>query len=205
MKKTIILLAIISIAFISCKKDKKEDPTPTPVEQKNFEYIKTGAKWIFISSDTDPNHAGITFEQSFTITAKDADGWCNIDWALPTFTQHIEWFSDVTMFSNMASKASQFKFPLIKANPVLNDSYTMDYTSNGVTYTNKRQVVSLSESITVPAGTFTNCVKIHETTTADNVYYKDYWIDKTYGIVRTEGTTQGDYPVIIIEELKSKP
>jgi hypothetical protein len=207
MKNTIILLALFSIVFISCKKDKDSDqdpaPTPTPVV-KDFDYVKVGAKWVYNTSDSDPNHQGIIYEQTWIVKTKDADGWCTVDWALPGFTYTVEWFADATMFSNMASKAQQMKFPLIKANPVLNDTYSITYSNDTMNVTDTRVIKSLTESVTVPAGSYTNCVKIHETTSADSVYYKDYWIDKTVGIVRTEGTTKEDWPTIIFEELKSK-
>ena len=80
----------------------------------------------------------------------------------------------------------------------------MSYDDNGTIITNTRKVTALNQSVTVEAGTFTNCVKIHETTSADTIYYKDYLIDLNTGIIRMEGTTAEDYPVIIIQELKSK-
>lgn len=202
MKKTILLLALFSAVLISCKKEKKEDLTPTPVV-KDFAYIKAGTKWIYNTTDTDSSHAGIVIEQSFKIKTMDADGWCTVEWTLPSFVQQIEWFADATMFANMASKTAQMKFPLVKANPTLNDTYSVTFTTNTGTVTNTRKVVSLSETAVVPAGTYNNCVKIHETTSGDPVYYKDYWVDKNVGIVRTEGTTQEDYPVIVIESLKT--
>ncbi len=199
-------MAIFSIAIISCKKkDKNEEPTPTPTPVvKDFSYIKAGVKWIYNTTDTDPNYAGITIEQSYEIKTMDADGWCTVDWVISGHTQSLEWFADVSMFSNMANKASQMKFPLIKANPVLNDTYSMTFSTSTGNVTNSHKVVSLNESVTVTAGTYNNCIKIHETTSGDPVFYKDYWIDKTAGIVKTEGITQEDYPVIITEELKTK-
>lgn len=207
MKKLILLMTLLSIVYVSCKKDDSSDdnnaPNPTPTNT-SFSYIKQGASWTYINSDTDPNHAGITFESSYTITAMDADGWCNVNFVLPSFTQPMQWFADNSLWSDMANKASNMKFPLIKATPVLNDEYTMNYDDNGTTVTNTRKVIDLKDTVVVTAGAFTNCVVIHETTTADSLYYKDYWIDPSAGIVRTEGTTKEDLPTIIITELKSK-
>jgi hypothetical protein len=207
MKKLILFLTIVSISLLSCKKDKDEDPppTPTPPVVGEFDYIKAGAKWTYNTFDTDPNHQGITVEESHEIKTKDTDGWCTVEWKIaPVFVQQIEWFSDNTMFSNQAQKQSQMRFPLIKSNPVLNDTYSITYSSNNGPVTNTRVVKSLTESITVPAGSYTNCVKIHETTSEDTVYYKDYWVAKNIGVVRMEGTTKEDFPVIIIQELKTK-
>jgi len=203
MKQIIILLAIFSIAFLSCKKDKKDDSSPIPAV-KDFAYIKAGVKWIYNTSDNDPNHAGIIIEQSWEIKTMDADGWCTVDWVVPGFTQHVEWFADATMFSNMAFKVNQMRFPLIKANPVINDTYSMTFSDSTGSVTNTHKVLSLNESVTVPAGSYTNCIKIRETTSGDTVFYKDYWIDKNIGIIRTEGTTAGDWPTILTEELKTR-
>lgn len=208
MKRTIILLAIFSIAFISCKKDKKEDPAPTPTPTPvvtEFDYVKTGAKWTYNTTDTDPNHAGIIIEESYEIKTKDTEGWCTVEWKIASVAvQQLEWYADNSMYSNHAQKSSQMRFPLVKSNPVIGDTYSVTYTSNTGEVTNTRVVISINESVTVPLGTYTNCVKIRETTSEDPVYYKDYWIDKTIGIVRMEGTTEEDYPVLVIQELKSK-
>ncbi len=206
MNRTIILLAIFSIAFISCKKDKKEDPAPTPTPVVTaFDYVKAGAKWIYNSFDTDPNHAGIIIEESFEIKTKDTDGWCSVEWKVASVVvQQIEWYADNNIYSNHAQKSSQMRFPLVKSSPVVGDTYNVTYTANTGQVTNTRVVISLNESITVPAGSYSNCVKIRETTSEDPVYYKDYWVDKNVGIVRMEGTTEEDYPVLIIQELKTK-
>jgi hypothetical protein len=205
MKKIMIMMAMLSIAFVSCKKedDSSDDnnTTPTPTNT-NFAFIKQGASWTYVNSDTDPNHAGVTFESSYVITAKDAAGWCNVNWIMPSITVPMEWYADNNEWADTGSKMGGTKFTIIKATPVLNDEYSMTYDDNGTPVTNTRKVINLKDTVTVGAGTFTNCVVIHETTTADPVYYKDYWIDLNSGIVRMEGTTTGDYPVIIIQELK---
>ena len=200
MKKN--LLIFISLVFIMsyCKKDDKPNTGP----YSSFPYIKSGSVWTYINSDTDPNHIGITFESSYTITSINSAGWCSVIWKIVMINQPLTWFVNNSEFSDMGMEAQNIKFPIIKSPAVLNDIYSITFNQGGTNVTNTRKVTSLNASITVPAGTFDNCVIIHETTSGDAVYYKDYWIHPNTGIVRMEGTTTEDYPVIIIQELKSK-
>jgi hypothetical protein len=160
--------------------------------------------WIYINSDTDPNHIGITFESSYNITSIDPHGYISVDWQIPLLLRKVTWYADNDLWADPANRATGEKFTLIKSNSLPGDTFCKTYTS-GTTFTNTRKVISMNASRTVPAGSFTGCALIHETTTADNVYYKDYWIHPTYGIIRMEGTTKEDFPVIFIQELKEKP
>lgn len=201
MKKS--LLVFISLIFILayCKKDNNNNTGPFA----SFPYIKSGTVWTYINSDTDPGHTGITFESSYTINSINSGGWCSVSWKLPILTQPVTWFVSNSEFSDMGSEAQNFRFPIIKSPPVLNDIYSVSFSKSITAITDTRKVTSLNASTTVPAGTFDNCVIIHETTSEDTVYYKDYWIHPQTGIVRMEGTTKEDFPVIIIQELKTKP
>lgn len=205
--KNLLLFGFIGIVLFatSCtKSDPIPDTNPPPPANSPFSYIREDVKWIYINSDTDPNHAGITFETSYNITAIDPHGYCSVDWQIPLLLQRVTWYVDNDQWADPANKSTGEKFTLIKARPLPGDTYSMTYTS-GTTFTNTRTVMSLIASKTVPAGSFTGCALIHETTTADTVYYKDYWIHPTYGIIRMEGTTKEDFPVIIIQELKQMP
>jgi hypothetical protein len=76
MKKLFLLFAVVSISLSSCKKDKEEEPAPTPPTPTvgEFDYVKAGAKFIYNTTDTDPNHQGIIIEESFEIKTKDTEG-----------------------------------------------------------------------------------------------------------------------------------
>ncbi len=202
MKNIVLLFACMAILIASCKKKSDENPTPTP--PASFSYLKSGTVWKYKNSDTDPNHAGISYESTYTLTSRGTDGWCTVVFAAPGFSQNLEWFVDNTMWSDMAQKAAGIKYPLIKASPVLNDQYTINGTDGVDTFLITRKVLLLTQTVTVPAGTYSDCTVIHETTSNDSKYYKDLWISAANGIVRTEGTTTADYPIHIILELVSK-
>jgi hypothetical protein len=204
--KNIFLFGFIGIALFatSCKKSDTPDTVNPPPSNTPFSYIRDGVVWTYINSDTDPGHVGITFETSYSITGIDAHGYCYVDWQIPLLLQKITWYVDKDQWADPANKTTGEKFTLITANPKPGDSSFITYTTKS-TFTNKRKVISLNASKTVPAGTFTGCALIHETTTADAKYYKDYWIHPTYGIIRMENTTKDVFPVILIQELKQLP
>ena len=204
--KNLFLIGFIGIVLFltSCSKSDSTDNNTPPPANSAFSYLRENVTWTYINSDTDPNHSGITFESSYNITSIDPHGYCSVDWQVPMLLQKLTWYSDTSQWADLANKSSGDMFTLIKSHPVSGDIYSKTYTS-GTTFTITRKVMSTIASKTVPAGTFTHCTLIHETTTDDTVYYKDYWINPDYGIIRMEGTTTGDFPVLIIQELKVKP
>lgn len=204
--KNLLVIGIIGMALFatSCKKSETTDNNTPPPPDAAFSYLREDVTWTYINSDTDPAHAGVTFESSFTITSLDPHGYYSVDWQIPQLLQKLTWYSDTSQWADYANKSTGDMFTLIKSHPVSGSTYSKTYTS-GVPFTITRKVMSTIASKTVPAGTFTGCVLIHETKTNDAEYYTDYWIHPTYGIIRMEGTKMGLAPVINIQELKVKP
>lgn len=196
----LILLAMVSV---SCKKDDDNDPTPTPTPTPTcaFAFFKVGSSWTYNVFDSDD--PAVIINETYTIQAID-NNFATVKWELPGFTYTVEWYADNSIFSNLASKALNRKLTMTTANPQVGDSWSETYQTNSGTITNTETIAALNETVTVEAGTFTNCIKIRETTSDDPVYYKMYWFSKEYGIIKTEGTTTEDYPTIIYSELKSK-
>jgi hypothetical protein len=203
--KNLLAFCIIATALFaaSCEKSSTPDTGGTGQEAP-FTYLREDNKWTYINSDTDPAHAGITFESSYYITSLDPHGYWMVDFQVPGNLQKLTWYSDTSQWADNANKSNGDMFTLIKSHPVSAQTYSKSYTS-GIPYTVTRTVMSTIASKTVPAGTFTNCVLIHETKTNDADYYTDYWIHPTYGIIRMEGTKMGLAPVLTIQELKEKP
>ncbi len=204
--KNLLLFGFIGIVLFvtSCSKSESTDNNSQPPPASAFSYLREDVTWTYINSDTDPNNAGITFETSYNITNIDPHGYISVDWQIPLVLQKLTWYSDTSQWADEANKATQDKFTLIKSHSLPGDTFSITYTTP-TTFTKKRKVMSMNATKIVPAGTFTGCALIHETTTADTKYYKDYWIHPYYGIIRMEGTTKEDFPVIIIQELKVKP
>jgi len=201
MKKSFLIFVSLVFMLTYCKKDENSNTGP----YSSFPFIKAGAVWTYTNSDTDPQHTGITYESSYTIDSINSAGWCSVRWRLPIITQPLTWYVSNTEFSDMGFEPQSVRFPIIKSPAILNDQYVISFVQGGINTIDTRKVTNLSASTTVPAGTFNDCVIIHETTSEDTVYYKDYWIQPQTGIVRMEGTTKEDFPVIIIQKLKTKP
>lgn len=196
----LILLAMISVG---CKKDDENDPTPTPTPSTSaFAFYKVGSSWTY--NDYDSDDPGVIINETYTIQSIDAVGYATVKWELPGFTQTVEWYADNQIFSNLASKALNKKLTMTTVNPAVGDTWSETYQTNTGPITNTETIEALNETVTVEAGTFTNCIKIRETTSDDSVYYKLYWFSKEFGIIKSEGTTAADYPIIIYRELKSK-
>lgn len=199
---TLTIFLLISLTFCSCKKEEDDPEINNPIiTQSTFGFMKTGTKWTYNTFDSeDPT---IVLNEVFEITEMGNDGWGKVKWTIEgVIVQTLDWYSDNSLFSNLAQKNTVKKLTLCTKDPVLNDTWTETWTTTTGNVTNTRKVTALNQSVTVPAGTF-NCIKIHETTSEDNIYYKDYWFNVQNGIIKTEGTTAEDYPTILYSELKT--
>jgi len=191
-----IIVVIISQIFASCKKEENDI-----ISQDTFTFMKTGTKWTYNTFDSsDPS---IVIEEVFEITEVGTDGWAIVKWSLAGYlVNNVEWYADNTLFCNLGQKYSDKKLILTTVNPSINDTWSETFATNTGSVTNTHKITALNQSITVPAGTF-NCIKIRETTSDDNVYYKDYWFNIQKGVIKTEATTAASYPIIIYSELKT--
>jgi hypothetical protein len=191
-----IIILIVSQIFSSCKKEEDDN-----ISQNTFTFMKTGTKWTYNTFDSsDPS---IIIEEVYEITEMGTDGWAKLKWSIAGYLMsNVEWYADNTQFCNLGQKNSNKKLILTTANPAVNDTWSETWTTNTGTVTNTHKVTDLNQSVTVPAGTF-NCIKIRETTSDDNVYYKDYWFNIQKGVIKTEATTAADYPNILYSELKT--
>ena len=206
MKKLLPAALVLAVAliFTGCKKDDPEpdNNTPTTPTSSVFTFFKTGATWTYDTYDSDPGNPHIS--QSFTINSINAQKYANVTWnvaGMYTITQ--EWYADDTKFSMLCSQGGGTMLVFCDANPTVGEFWAETWTDTSGTVTDSCRIVALNETVTVPAGTFTNCIKILETTSEDPVYYKYIWLSLTYGVIKTEGTTAEDYPTIIYEDLSS--
>lgn len=207
MKKLLpaALMLAVAIIFTGCKKDDPEPepttPTPSPTSSV-FTFYKAGATWTYDTYDSDAGSPH--FNQTFTINSINAQQYANVTWDIAgmyTITQ--EWYADDTKFSMLCSQGGGTMLVFCDANPTIGEFWAETWTDTSGTVSDSCRIIALNETVTVPAGTFTNCIKILETTSEDPVYYKYIWFNLSTGVIKTEGTTTEDYPTIIYEDLSS--
>ncbi|HBG71555.1 MAG: hypothetical protein A2W93_07935 [Bacteroidetes bacterium GWF2_43_63] len=198
-----ILLATL-IVFAGCKKDEPgpDDTTPTTPTNSVFTFYKAGATWTYDTYDSDPGSPHIN--QTYTINSINAQKYANVTWEIGwgyTITQ--EWFADDTKFSMLCSQGGGTMLVFCDANPTVGEKWGEAFPDTVGFINDSCSIVALNETVTVPAGTFTDCIKILETTDQDPIYYKYIWLSLAHGVIKTEGTTTEDYPTIIYEDLSS--
>jgi hypothetical protein len=151
-----------------------------------FPFIKVGSEWHFtMKTSQNPTNMEIVYK---ILSIRD-DGYIEVENSfVGLFSDVIYWYADKDQFSEIASPDDNSRLTLLKANPVLNDTWGTTVEEEGKTSTITRTVVSINESVQLPDKTYCkDCVKIHETMSSYPGYYKDVWISKTNGIVYIKG------------------
>lgn len=204
-KKILFFFFAMTLLTSACKKDKDNDdddldkPKPTST---TFPFFKQNATWTY--NDYDSDSPGVVISVVYKILSVDNDGYATVSWTIGGFSgPAMQWYADNTKFSRLCSKTPNKMLVYSTANPAVGDLWTEFWVDGAHTISDSVRVVALNETVVVPAGTFTNCIKLIETTSDDAVYYKYYWLNKTVGIVKTEGTTNEDYPTILYEDLNT--
>lgn len=201
-KSTLFLLTALIVILASCKKEDNPDPIVSDPVITTFPFFKLNATWTYDAYDSDDPSTVISVV--YKIIALDAQGYGTVSWTVGGYTAPtMEWYADNTKFSKLCSKGTGKMLVYCTANPSVGDLWTESWSTGTGTIIDSVRVLALNETVVVPAGTFTNCIKLHETTNDDPVYYTDYWFSKTHGIIKSESTTEADFPTILYEELRS--
>lgn len=206
MKKLLIssLTMLLSFALISCEEENSNNEQAS----NSFPFLETENTWIYKVTIDGGNAPG---DITYKIQSMDENGYCNILFTTMTDVSHtdIVWYSNGDFFANLCDPETDCSFPLIfKSNNVGKKwSSPVDDEDLGET---TREIISTSESITVPAGTFSNCIKIKEAFENDSKIINYYFVSSKNGIIKTDATGWADiddepriyFPIVM--ELKSK-
>lgn len=125
----------------------------------------------------------------YKILSKEKNGFYTVNWFIGVDFE-IYWHEKDGAFANTTDgPLGQLRLVIYKKNCKVGDSWSVkgiasDLGAN-VTITNK--VISTSETVTTPAGTFSNCVKVRQTNTYDPELVIDHYIHPATGIVKIEG------------------
>lgn len=203
MKKQSIFLLTILLGFvlISCEKD--DNDTNISI----FPFLKTGNTWTYkmtIDGKDAPSNV------IYNIQSIDNDGYCVIKFTAGN-NSHTDyrWYANSDFFADESGSETDYWFPLFYKNNTIGKKWSSPIEDEDLG-TIKREIVSTTENISVPAGTFSNCIKIKETFTKDSKIINYYYVSSQAGIIKKESTGWADidnnpriyFPVIV--ELKSK-
>jgi len=183
--KLTIAAIMITLMFVACGGD---DDTTKPTTNNNpFPFLKVGNEWTY-ELDNNPNDTVKYKIVSINSNILKID--CNYKNSI--FTEY--WYANANHWKKSILESGDGGFILLHRNYYVGQKWDINYSGMKT-----GEVISVSETVTVPAGTFANCIKV-QIAIFDNWsgdYYYNYWIDKNIGIILSE---EGS----LIEKLKSK-
>lgn len=187
LKKFAFFILALAVSFSACKKDDKTDPiTPTPPATAYFKFAKVGNTASYKTS-TPVLIQTFTGTMSQEIKSKHGNDVFMIESVLKLGIPLIQdvnstnyWKISNTQFASVDDEQGSNPFPYYTKDDAVNKTYTM--IDSGITYT--RTVISINESVTVDAGTYT-CIKVKETN-SDNTDESVYYFHKDSGLIRTQ-------------------
>lgn len=205
MKKQIIFPFIILFCFglISCKKDNNDNNQNISI----FPFLKTGNVWTYkMTIDGQNAPSDITYH----IQSIDDDGYCVIEFTAGN-NSHTDyrWYANSDFFADESGSQTDYWFPFFYKNNRVGKKWTSPVEDEDLGMIN-REILSTTENISVPAGAFSNCIKIKETFTKDSKIIHYYYVSPQTGIIKKESTGWADvdekpriyFPIVV--ELKSK-
>ena len=173
LKTKLMIAIIISLVFVGCGKDDDFKPT---TNNAPFTFLKVGHEWKYgiYNNDTD----SLIKDTIKPKIISQNDGYFKVttdddlydDDFQYWFTNNEGWFSG--WFSN-DNTTSDLVMPL-------NCYVGLKYDSPNF-YNCFAEIVSVSATVSVPAGTFNNCIKIKENPTPDIISYA--YFHKDVGII----------------------
>ncbi len=201
-KQSIFLLTILwGFVLISCEKDNNDKNISI------FPFLKTGNTWTYkmtIDGKDAPS------DVIYNIQTIDDGGYCVIKFTAGN-NSHTDyrWYANSDFFADESGSETDYWFPLFYKNNTVGKKWTSpveDEELGKIT----REILSTSENVSVPAGTFSNCIKVKETFIKDSKVINYYFVSPQMGIIKKESTGWADvdekpriyFPIVV--ELKSK-
>ena len=165
--KILITTLIVSMLFMACGKDDDNPNTPTS-NNDPFTFLKVGYEWEYDWYNV-PGYS-----TKSTIVSEDSNYFRIIIDDNENF--YTYWYSDGNNWQvTFNYGGTEFKHIQIHRNCYVGQKWNTIYDN----YTKlEMEVLSISDTVTVPAGTFYNCIKIKESVFERERYY---WIHKDIG------------------------
>jgi len=184
MKKIVLLLsATLLITSCDLLKTGKDDVSAFP-------FLKTGYQWNYSFLIEGAASEGY---YSYKILSSDGDGFYNIEYTNPmnVTSDDMYWYADDEFFADESGADPDLWFPVVYTDNSVGKSWVSPVDDEDLG-TITRRIISVDETVTVPAGTFDNCVKIKETFSGDANVVNYIWVNRETGIVKKESTGWAD-------------
>jgi hypothetical protein len=182
MKKLLLLAAGLTF-LVACEKDEPNTPgsnNTNPSEIVSF--LKAGNKWVYDLAGTDSAGNSFAADSVLMLSVKkdDGDGYFTCEAAaFGSEPDTIYFYKDADEFGEATDK-SIGRIVVFKKDSKVGDSYT----SVEGTDTTFSKILSLSEPVTVPAGSFT-CMKI-ERSMPQSTDKEVFYIDRKNGYIKID-------------------
>ncbi|HEX2937227.1 MAG TPA: hypothetical protein VHO72_17870 [Bacteroidales bacterium] len=185
---TFFLMFVCSAILVSCSKDDNTDDSNNP--SSVFPFVKENNTWTY---DVMMEGATASTTVIYKIKTIDSENFCHIDFVNPlgVLSNDFQWYAGDDFFAEESGTFADNWFPLIYKNNTVGKKWTAPWTDE-VLGDISREIVSTTESVTVPAGTFAGCIKIKQTYSADAKIIDYYWVSLQSGIVKRFATGWGD-------------
>lgn len=181
MKTNFLTIIALTITMAACEKD--------PIENNNqsaFSFVEVGNNWTY-EWHAEGAESSIIF--AYEITAINEDGFIeitNTNSLNDNQTEHV-WFTNDEFFADESGAVPNELFPLYYKNGQVGKKWVAPVEDEDLG-TITREIISISETVTVEAGTYTNCYKVKQTYEFDSNIVDYFWIDKNIGIVKKAQT-----------------
>jgi hypothetical protein len=163
--------------MVSCEKDPFENNS-----QSTFSFVEVGNKWTY-EWYAEGAEASVTI--AYEITAINEDGFIEVICTNSLYDNQTDfnWFTNDEFFADETGAEPDELFPLYFKNGQVGKKWLSPVEDEDLG-TITREIISTSETITVEAGTFTNCYKIKQTYELDSNIVDYFWIHNNTGIVK---------------------
>jgi len=187
--KLIIVACVLPLLFMACSKD-DDAKKPNTSNNPTFTFLKLGNSWEYELNDN-PNYV---YKQTI-ISVKSGIFKIDEDHNIPGVPPGgiTYWFANSNHWKLNTDSTGGGGYVVLQRNYSVGQKW--DITS---TVMKTAEVVSISETVEVPAGIFSNCIKVEILCQEYGFeYYYTYWIRPDIGIIKS---LEGSF----LQQLKSK-
>lgn len=206
IKKQLIfsLTLLLGFVLISCEKEDNDNNQAI----NNFSFLKAGNYWTYKMTIDGKNAPS---DIAYKIQSTDENGYYTLLFTATSGVSHTDyvWYANSDFFADETGSVADYWFPLFYKNNNVGKKWSSPVEDEDLGKIN-REILSISENVTVPAGTFSNCIKVKEIFIKDSKVINYYFVSPQVGIIKKESTGWADvdenpriyFPIVI--ELKSK-